>query len=167
MNLKFGLIGGPVKMVLLAWSGPRGPGLSLSTSSLVYCITFFYITCQSLSQIRFDYCIYILTALVMIIIFMAPYPCFYYINHVNLKFAHRDGWKYIGMYFDTKYRYWVRKFIVIQNINTGLRNVFEIQIHILYLKYMKIRFIKVHAITRKSMNWQILNKLFVSMSKKI
>ena len=52
----------------------------------------------------------------------------------------RDGQKYIEMYSDTKYRYWVSKCIEIQNINTGLRNVFEIQIRILYLKYMKYIF---------------------------
>ena len=56
--------------------------------------------------------------------------------------TYRDGRKYIGMYLDTKYRYWVRKCIVIQSINTGLRNVFEIQIRILYLKIHENTFYK-------------------------
>ena len=55
--------------------------------------------------------------------------------------TYRDGRKYIGMYLDTKYRYWVRKCILIQNTFS----VFCICIFCIFK--IQIRILKIHENT--------------------
>ena len=53
---------------------------------------------------------------------------------IFITLAARDGRKYIIKYFDTNYKYLLKKCITIQIQNTSLKNVFEIQIRILYFE---------------------------------